>query len=334
MSNSRRKQGKIALRAIVSIGLLALASTWIDWREAWCNALRVDPALLAVPAILGLTGILLGTLKWSLLLTISGNGAPYSRLLGLYWMGMFFNNLLPGRTGGDLIRAYGLGRRICDSLTAVFSVAADRGLNFAALGVLATIGIVLRPQDLPDLIVDVPYRSAIYFAIPLLTLAVWLLCSRMPISLKRWLVDMVKAIATHIRQLLRQPWALMAACVLAVLYQSAMIMSHYYIGRALGLQFGAGTYFCLIPITAVVSLVPVTLNGLGLREGTFAVLFASLGVPPATSVMLSLLAVGITALISLAGGIWYVASGLRPQPDQEIAPKPVDVRPLSAKGVL
>ena len=334
MSGARGKPSRIALRALVSLGLLALASTWVDWYEAWHTVMQVDIALLAVPAALGLAGIALGTLKWSLLLGISGHSAPYSRLLGLYWMGMFFNNLLPGRTGGDLIRAYGLSRGNCDSLTAVFTVAADRGLNFAALGVLATAGIVLRHQDLPDLAVDASYRFAVYSAIPLLALTVWLLRSRMPFSLKRWLADMSKAIATHLRQLLQQPWALTAACVLALLYQSAMIMSHYYIGRALGLPFGAGTYFCLIPITAVVSLVPVTLNGLGLREGAFAVLFASLDIPPATSVTLSLLAVGITALISLVGGIWYVTSGLRPPTDREAATAPFNADPRDARRAL
>jgi uncharacterized membrane protein YbhN (UPF0104 family) len=334
MSSARGRNAGTALRALVSLGLLALASTWVDWHEAWRTVAQVDATFLAVPAVLGLAGILLGTLKWSILLATSGHSAPYSRLLGLYWMGMFFNNLLPGRTGGDLIRAYGLTRGNCDSVTAIFSVAADRGLNLIALGVLAIIGVVLRYQDLPNLAVDAPYSSAILLSVPFFALVVWLLRKNAPTPLRRWLADILLAVGTHVRQLLRQPWPLTAACVLAILYQSAMIMNHYYIGLALGLPFGSGTYFCLIPITAVVSLVPVTLNGLGLREGAFAILFSSLGIPPATSVMLSLLAVGITALISLVGGIWYVASGLRPHSDQDTTTIPVGTGPLNARRAL
>ncbi len=90
-----------------------------------------------------------------------------------------------------------------------------------------------------------------------------------------------------------------------------MILSAYGVARALGLEVAPGAFFYLVPITALVTMLPIALNGLGLREGAYAVIFTQVGVSAeaavATSVAATLCAMGV----SLIGGILYFAGPVR-----------------------
>ncbi len=298
----------------MSLGLLGIAAVWIDWKDVLHRAIQLEVVFLALPLLLGVCAILIGALKWHLLLKVIGLRVEYIRVVGLVWMGSFFNNFLPGRTGGDLVRAYSLSRGDCSSSEAVVSIVLDRALNLAALIPLMLLALSLNRQSFPiALSPATPQWVAIALVVSLGTaFSVW----RLRRTLKRsrfW--RFLAPIASSVSALVQRPRVMVASVGLAVLYQSAMVTSHYGVGRALGLSLDLTTYFCLVPLTVIVSLLPITLNGLGLREGAFALLFVQVGVSPDTAVALSLLAVGITAAVSLVGGIWYVTSGLRSIPD-------------------
>ena len=125
-----RKQGSY-VRSLCKMAVSLLLIAWIisrmDLTKAW--NLIVDFNVTYLEPILALTviGIFICVWKWSLLLRATGPRHSFVVLLRLFWIGLFFSNFLPGRAGGDLVRAYGIARHAQNRTAATLSVIVDRG---------------------------------------------------------------------------------------------------------------------------------------------------------------------------------------------------------------
>ncbi|MDA0748605.1 MAG: lysylphosphatidylglycerol synthase transmembrane domain-containing protein [bacterium] len=299
------------LKATVSLALLAWILCRIDVGTALSLFQNLSPVWIATALALGVGGFLISALKWSLLPGVSGS---FFHLLKLFWIGAFFNNLLPGRTGGDLVRAYGISRNAPDKIGAALTVALDRGLNLVALVVLALVALLAYPQGLPALA-----RQNLLLALGLFSMTGILAILLIPAIAHRFsehtrirrLLDGTTAALTG---LLQRPVCTMQTFVLALLYQSAVILVNYAVARALGLQIEPAIFFYLIPVTALVTMAPVTLNGFGLRESAYAFVFTRAGVSAESAVAISLGATLCMIVLSLVGGIFYATgrTGIQP----------------------
>ncbi|MBB29368.1 MAG: hypothetical protein CME25_10770 [Gemmatimonadetes bacterium] len=98
------------LKTILSLTILGFIAIQVDLSQTITLIQSLNLVYLAGVLALGVFGIFVSTQKWSLLLTQAGTPIPFGQLLRLFWIGVFFNNLLPGRTGGDLVRAYGTAK--------------------------------------------------------------------------------------------------------------------------------------------------------------------------------------------------------------------------------
>lgn len=295
---------KYLLKTGVSAALLGLLLYKIDIRSTLALLGSLDPVCIAAALALGLLGILISAYKWSLLLRGADRAVPFARLLRLFWIGIFFNNLLPGRTGGDLVRAYGIARDAKNRAGAAFSVVADRALNLASLVVIGLVALLVAPETLPEhLRLRLLYGGAALCGVaPLLVLA----CSR---RFRRFRA--AGRIAGEAVSLLRRPALLLKAGLLAAVYQATVILNNYAVAQALGLKIAPGVFFCLIPITALVTMLPVSLNGFGIREGIYAITFARVSVPPEAAVAISLAATLCMVGLSLVGGLLYLSGPVR-----------------------
>ncbi len=295
----------------VSLSLIAWLIARMDLHETWHLIRAFDARYLGPVLALSLCGILISVWKWSLLLKTVGPRPPFGRLLRLFWSGVFFNNFLPGRTGGDLVRAYGIARDAQNRIGAALSVAIDRGLNLAALLGIALIALVVSPGMLPDsLRLRLLYGGTALYGGALLALVIGLRLSRKLRGESRTRRISVQ-VSTTFTTLLRRPGLCVSTFALSALYQTTMILSNYGVARALGLEIAPGAFFYLIPLTALVTMIPIALNGLGLREGAYAVIFTQVGITAEAAVATSIAATLCTIGISLVGGILYFTGPIR-----------------------
>lgn len=292
------------LKALISLIILGFIASQVDLAETIALVGSLDPVYLTGVLGLGVFGILVSTHKWSLLITQAGTPIPFAQLLRLFWIGVFFNNLLPGRTGGDLIRAYGVAKDAPNRTGAALSVGVDRGLNLVALLGIALFALVYFPGNLPESLRITLINGAL--ALSGAGLLVLILASRFSIKSNSRIGHLLEELVTAIRTLLRKPSLLLKSVVLALIYQTAMIYGNYLAALAIGVDILPGVFFYLIPVTALVTLLPVTLNGFGLREGTYAIAFAQVGLTPEVSVAISLVATLCMISLSLVGGLFYV----------------------------
>jgi uncharacterized membrane protein YbhN (UPF0104 family) len=113
----------------------------------------------------------------------------------------------------------------------------------------------------------------------------------------------VRAVHLGLERFRRRPAA--AATVLAAgfVYQLAVVIAAYLAGRALGLHVGWIVMLAFMPAVAIVQVLPITIGGLGVREGAFVLFLtrSGLGVPQGRAIALGLLIYGINLVASLAG---------------------------------
>ena len=300
-------RGRQLLKAIVSICLLGWILTTIDFQKAVALLRSVDATCFLTVLALALVGILMSAWKWAWLLKALGVAASFHNLLRLIWVGAFFNNFLPGRTGGDVVRAYGVARNAQNRLRAASSVVIDRGVNLAAMAGIALVSLAAGPASMSGLRVWlIPSVVGVcVLALLVLMLGPRLLGRTGSPSPTRRILEEVWQLGSD---LVKRPRMLLVALLLGVAYQVTVIASNYAIARGLGLDIAPSVFFCLIPVTALITMLPISLNGLGVREGAYAVLFSQVGVAPEAAVAVSITATVCMIGVSAVGGVLYISS--------------------------
>ncbi|MGH2535894.1 MAG: lysylphosphatidylglycerol synthase transmembrane domain-containing protein [Candidatus Promineifilaceae bacterium] len=261
--------------------------------------------------------------RWLLLLRGLGVEIGFGRLLRLYFVGNFFNALLPSGFGGDAVRILEVAKQAPRSVAAG-TVIVDRLTGLMMLFVMALLALPFRPASFPD---QLAYLVAIVGLIGLVAGIVLLdgrllrrLGSELPAGPK---FGQPQGVASRMARLGRSldrllaaiqgagPRAVLGALAVSLLFNLILISYWAIGGMALGLEVAAGYYLLLVPILSMTLLVP-SVGGLGVRESVAPLLFASAGVSSAEAVALALLISVLMRLSSLLGAPLYLASLRRP----------------------
>jgi uncharacterized membrane protein YbhN (UPF0104 family) len=298
---------------VALLGLLAWRTNWHQVAEAFAH-LRWGLWLLAVVGY-ALTQVV-SSLRWQWLARPLGFSQPLRRYLAFYYIGMFFNLVLPTSVGGDVVRAWylagGPGRR----LDAFLSVFVERLSGLLVLLAIACTAAAVCPLALPWW---VPWSVWGLTAAGLLAVPALLVLARLPCPAARLqglharLVRFAGQLAAAGRLYLRHPRLLVSTTLLSGVVQVANILLVWVIGLAVGARVPAGYYWIVVPLVAILTLLPVSLNGMGIREGAMVMLLAPLGVGSGTAVSLAFLWFAAVAAASLTGVGPYLFGG-HPRP--------------------
>ena len=100
--------------------------------------------------------------------------------------------------------------------------------------------------------------------------------------------------------------AMLKMLLLSVFFQLLGVVIIYIVGRALEIQLAFGYYCIYVPLITAIAVLPVSVLGIGIREGAFVFFFTQAGVPKAAALSLSLLLFSQSLLMAAMGGIWYL----------------------------
>lgn len=270
------------IKLAAGIGFVAFLLWHYDLRSAFRLMRRERATFFCATVALYVAGQSMSALRWKLLAGLNGFTGPYSEYLSYYFIGMFTNVFVPGLVGGDALRALYLGRRHRRIGPAFASVMADRGIGLLSLFWLAAVAALCTSRvRLPTSVLHVTLAAGglsllLYFAAPLF--AKW-------VSMRSRLNQLLSPIIPY----LCRPIALMPAIALSALLQLALATCQYLLGLGLGLDIALATFILIVPITNVIASLPVTINGLGMREAGYLVLLGMAGVSKEQAVALSIL---------------------------------------------
>jgi uncharacterized membrane protein YbhN (UPF0104 family) len=307
-------------KILVSAGLLAFFFTRIHFERFLYTLAGTDFSYVAIGLIIYLATQLISALRWAILARPLGFATRYKDFSLYYLIGMFFNLFAPSTVGGDVTRVYYLARDgdndpgkgwAVSTIPAAVSVFMDRAVGMAALVWLGAAGLALFPYYA----VPSGIRS-LTFALSLALVAVGLL---VPV-LRRVLPHDGHPIVVKLRLAARAyhtHWAVIPqAIILSFVLHLVQAWIHLLMGKAL--QINIPFSFCLIlyPLVGTFAALPVSLNGIGLREGGYLFLLGLIGINPEKGIAFGLLVFLIVVVDSLVGGLLFlVKKGPKPADD-------------------
>jgi hypothetical protein len=279
------------------------------------TVLSINPLFPIVTGLIFVGTQLLSTLRWKTILA-KDMQIPYRKLLSIYFIGMFFNNFLPTMVGGDVIKGYYLYKRSRRGDISVTSIFMDRYSGFTALIFLTTIATVIGypaikgtplPGFLVLLIAAFCTASLIIWVGPLHNWAMAIMNKIHFYGINKKIDSLYKALMGY----KSHPDILIKVFCYSIVVQASMIICYWLLGIGLGMELSLIYFFLFIPLATVISMLPVSLAGLGIREGAFVYLFTRAGATPEEALTLSLMWFAIMVVVSTAGGIEYVRTGGR-----------------------
>jgi len=297
------------LKAAVGIGLLAFFFFRLDLDQFFqtFSTAHVSYVLLALVAYFA--GKILTAVRWALLARPLGFPNPLKDFIAFYYIGMFFNLVGPSTLGGDAGKVFYLSRekfagpepgRAKAAAAAVVSILADRLVGMVGLVWIAAVALLAFPEHAASLPAMVRY--AVYAMAPGPFIG-WLVFGFGNRLLKKIEHPLGKKLYALGSAYWNQPAVLARAAALSVAFHLIQVWCQILLGRALGFDI-PWPYACLFfPLVDILTMLPVTISGIGFREGGLLFFLSQLGVGPEKAV-----ANGVLWLVAtgLAGGIAFV----------------------------
>lgn len=297
---------RVTVSAII-LGFLAYRLDWpklieefrdLDWRYCW----------LSIGVFLAMQ--IVSSLRWMIMARPLGFGEPLWTFVSYYFIGMFFNLLLPTSVGGDAVRAIylnaGRGRRSA----AILSVLLERLSGLLVLCLLACVAAWFCPVDLPLWMRLVVVATALGMLVGLASMP-WIsqFLARIP-KLKN-LAHTLQSIPGLYR---REPALILNSVLLSIGVQFASIGMVALIGKALGNDVPISVYGVAVPMVSLLTLLPVSLNGMGIREAGMILFLGPAGVAREPAIATAFLWFLVHTVGGLIGALLYLFGGFsRPE---------------------
>ena len=257
-------------------------------------------------------GLLASAYRWRILARALGDDIPLAFLVRSYLVGTFFNNFLPTRFGGDVVRIWDSSKFHRSLVRSSAVVLVDRATGIIVLFLFALAASLFRLDMARE--IPVIWAALLLGTAGLLAVALFFLPSagrmieRLP---TKGLLHKLRASILELRSTIlayrKAPRAFAAATVWAVLLQLNVVIYYFLIGKALHLSIPLLDYFIVIPIVLLVQVIPISVNGWGVREASYISIFAFYGISAAAAVSFSLIEVAFGLIVGLVGGAIYVA---------------------------
>ncbi len=277
------------------------------------------------------------SVRWWLLLRAQSIHIDVLSAVKLFFLGLFYSNVMPGSVGGDLVKAWYVTKHTNKRIEGALSVFVDRVIGLIGLVVMAILTYVLSLQGRVPAFFKAKDAGAGWFsrypwavpgtvAILGMFLAVVLAhpagraaSARLAEIIRLRGAFLLRRVRDAVVAYCSRPWVLLWAMVLTFVGQSIVIVAFWLLGRDLGIEAGLEYYLFIFPVMWVVGAVPISIAGLGIVEAGTVGLFCHLtGVPEEKKGLVVALVVCqrfVWILASLPGGLVHLLGAHLPQED-------------------
>jgi uncharacterized membrane protein YbhN (UPF0104 family) len=290
-SKTKKKLFLIAVKVLVSAVLLTVVFRKAGLRDVFSHLGAMDLRYFGLSCLLYILVVPIAAMRWGLLLD---KKYPAMKLVSLYFIGSFFNNILPGAVGGDTVKIYYLYKETGKGGNSAGSVFLDRYVGLFTLLFIGLVSSVFAFRELATVRMQwvVPSLFSAYVAGSLIVFGFRIG--------KR--ISVLADFYDYFHKYLKNRKTLFKAFLLSLAVQTLSIGTIQLIALGLGQKLPFAALFIFVPIIITVTTIPISISGFGVREGAFSLLFGLIGIPPQMSTSISFLwflSVAVTSLIGL-----------------------------------
>ncbi len=304
-----------SLKIVVSVGLLYVLLSRVDLARLAAQARSASPAWLGAALGLYLLAIMISAWRWNLLLRAQRVEVPFGALANSFLIATFFNNFLPSNIGGDVIRIGDTARPARSKTLATTVVLVDRGVGLVGLVFVAATGATLA-AGMSDAIG--PLGPGLLWAALALALGVAVPVLLLPHGVGRvlrplraihqeWVEVRIERLVEALGRFRAAPQAILACFGGAILVQATLVGFYVAVAHAIGVRIAVSHLAILVPISFVFQMLPVSVNGLGVREWVFGAYLTRLGLPLESALALSFIGAALIMLFSTSGAVVYLS---------------------------
>jgi uncharacterized membrane protein YbhN (UPF0104 family) len=336
--NAGRK-GYVSLIARIAVATAAIL--WVlrgqDWHALATTFRNLSPWCFGLSLAIYAGAQVVIAVRWWLLLRAQGIHIEVLAAIRLFFLGLFYNNLMPGAIGGDLVKAWYITKHTEKRLEGVLSVFVDRAIGLTGTVVMAVstyLALVrghlaaatkareARPPGWlaqhPGVILWVIVAIGMAFVALLVHPAGRMRLARVAGKVRVRGVSLLRGAKDAAVVYCSKPWTLLGALLLTFIGQSIVIVAFWLLGRRLGIEAGLRYYFVVFPIMWVVGAIPISVAGLGITEGGIVAMFELIGTPRALGTALAFCQRFIWVLSSLPGGLVHLLGAHLPEEEISI----------------
>ncbi|MBN2831120.1 MAG: flippase-like domain-containing protein [Candidatus Omnitrophica bacterium] len=311
MGNAAKKALSVIIRIIVSFAILFFLFKNIDQKSLLKIIKDSDKPLLFISFLIFFCAYILGLIRWNMLLSAVNIRLPLKRLVASFSAGLFFNLFLPSTIGGDFMRGADLSFYTKRPKEVIATLFLNRLSGYIGLVVLAVCAFIFGWKFLRDESVLLSLEIiAAALIIALLALFNKFFYNKINKLLKSPKAGNIRDLITSLHEeihIFRYKKAVVAKNILlSVCIQAIIPLSFYITALSLGVKINPVYFFIFLPIIAAITLLPVSIGGLGLRDATAIFFFAKAGVAKDMAFAMSLLNFSFILIIGVLGGLIYV----------------------------
>ncbi len=309
---TRKQKIALAVKVLVSAGLIAwLFATKMDLGAVQDRLSRISPMLLAAALGVLVVQMFIGGVRWKVVTDAIGARLPLTVAVRLFYVGSFFGQFLS--VGGDAVRvykAYRGGMSLAGAFNGVFLERA--GTVLALLLLVAATQPVLAGRVAPDKAGVLLMTAAIAFAAGIGGLVFLAFIHRVPESWDRFkMIRGLRAVAADTRRVFFTPGPLARLLTWGALTHVNLTFAVYILALALDIRVTWLDCLALVPPVMLITTLPISIGGWGVREVAMAVAFGLIGVSQNDAGALSILA-GLSGIaVALPGGVLWLQGGDR-----------------------
>lgn len=298
----------------VSVALLWVLLANVDLAQLWRIARTASVPWLAAALVIYFSMYLLSAWRWRILLETQHAHVSFGRLIASFLVGSFFNNFLPSNIGGDVVRIRDTARAAGSKTVATTVVLVDRGLGLlglilvAALGASTTAGRTGAASFAGPGVLWLVFGGgvAITAAVVMAPVTIGWMLRPLEFVNRDWVRERVARLIAALARFRNTPGALALCFAGGVLVQALIVVFYVAVARALAIPIALSHLAVLIPLSLVVQMLPLSVNGFGVREATFTLYFTRLGLPAESALALSFVGAGLIMLFSVSGALVYL----------------------------
>ena len=249
--------------------------------------------------------------RWQILLNALEVKETVKNLIKSYLVGTFFNQFLPTIVGGDMIRAMDLSEP-CQSLTKSLTIILlERFIGIIALLSLVNVGFILRMKYIHEvtywpIYVQIVFILSIIILFSMGNVITTEIERHVPKKFFKKVLYKILLVLDTLTKFRSHPIPLLKAFILSITLQLVFILHYYFLSISIGLHISFAFLLIIIPIIFLLSMLPVSINGIGLRESLFIYFFSKIGISPEKSLTICILGFSITLFYGLIGGLIYM----------------------------
>jgi uncharacterized protein (TIRG00374 family) len=296
------------LKLTITASLCYWLFSSVDAEALRVNLMQLGAFPILAGVLLHFVVFLLGAFRWWMLLRHTHTATPFYKAFPSYYLGVFYNNLLPTGLGGDTVRILHLRVRGISTKSLVSATIMDRAIGLSTVVIMGLCGVLISEE----LGISNHTKTVLVTLFVVGLLSVGLMWSDRSVRfvenlvqkyrhtrVRAWLLDVVLTCYSYRATKSRIAFAYAVSAI----GQSLITLVYYMLGRGLGLDLSIVTYFVAIPAVFLAASLPVSIGGLGIREGTLVGMLVTAGANLQLAINLSLVYLLVLWLSALPGAL-------------------------------